>query len=161
MTQNSMDYNQLAAELSRLRDLIGDDNIMALSQGTARIVAVNQVPGMPNAICHACGLGNYCGDISCPNAASEIKRLKAVVLDTQSKLDITQCELDLLKSQNQQLSEKLQFATSEGKKLADKLAEQEFFVKAAQHTREINEMQIDRLQQDIARLSSDSKTSSM
>jgi hypothetical protein len=27
----------------------------------------DQVPGMPNAICHACGLGYKCHDPDCPN----------------------------------------------------------------------------------------------
>ncbi len=27
----------------------------------------DQVPGMPNAICHACGLGYHCSDPDCPN----------------------------------------------------------------------------------------------
>lgn len=27
----------------------------------------DQVPGMPNAICHACGLGYKCEDVDCPN----------------------------------------------------------------------------------------------
>src|ERR1700761_6503953 len=27
----------------------------------------DQCPGMPNAICHACGLGYKCGDLDCPN----------------------------------------------------------------------------------------------
>lgn len=28
----------------------------------------DQVPGMPNAICHACGLGHPCVDPDCPNS---------------------------------------------------------------------------------------------
>lgn len=28
----------------------------------------DQVPGMPGAICHACGLGRPCNDPDCPNA---------------------------------------------------------------------------------------------
>lgn len=27
----------------------------------------DQVPGMPQAICHACGLGYKCADVDCPN----------------------------------------------------------------------------------------------
>jgi hypothetical protein len=27
----------------------------------------DQVPGMPHAICHACGLGYKCSDVDCPN----------------------------------------------------------------------------------------------
>jgi len=27
----------------------------------------DQCPGMPHAICHACGLGYRCSDVDCPN----------------------------------------------------------------------------------------------
>jgi hypothetical protein len=39
--------------------------IKGRATGAARLA--NQVPGMPHAICHACGLGWQCADEDCPN----------------------------------------------------------------------------------------------
>ena len=34
---------------------------------TGKVREADQVPGMPHAICHACGLGYKCLDADCPN----------------------------------------------------------------------------------------------
>lgn len=39
-----------------------------IGKTTKTIRKGDQVPGMPGAICHACGLGRPCNDPDCPNA---------------------------------------------------------------------------------------------
>lgn len=44
-----------------------DGRPMVIGRVTKKLHKGDQVPGMPGAICHACGLGYRCGDEDCPN----------------------------------------------------------------------------------------------
>lgn len=108
---------EAVAELARLRTLIGDDNIAALSEGSARIIPANQAPGMPNAKCHACGIGDYCGNEDCPNAAAEIKRLKGEVERLQMACDNAETEVGRLKAYIERLQSESRDADTAFKKM--------------------------------------------
>jgi hypothetical protein len=44
-----------------------DGSVWVIGRVSGRERAGDQVPGMPGAICHACGLGYRCADEDCPN----------------------------------------------------------------------------------------------
>lgn len=44
-----------------------DGNIKVVGRVTGNLLDGDQVPGMPGAICHACGLGYRCMNEDCPN----------------------------------------------------------------------------------------------
>ncbi len=44
-----------------------DGRIKVIGRITGKIHDGDQVPGMPEAICHACGLGYRCSDPDCQN----------------------------------------------------------------------------------------------
>lgn len=44
-----------------------DGKIKVIGRNTKRLLDGDQVPGMPGAICHACGLGYRCHNPDCPN----------------------------------------------------------------------------------------------
>jgi hypothetical protein len=111
-----------AREVERLRSLIGDDNIAALTEGRARIIAANQAPGMPHAACHACRIGDYCESADCPNARLEIERLEGELEQAEAQLDHANVELGLIVSERDALKVEVARLTKERDEAREKLA---------------------------------------
>jgi hypothetical protein len=100
-------------EVERLRSLIGDDNIAALTEGRARIIPANQAPGMPHAACHACRIGDYCESADCPNARLEIERLEGDLKQAEAQLDHANVEIGLIVSEREALKSDVERLTKE------------------------------------------------
>lgn len=60
----SMERAAATASLKSLRQIL---RTTVIGKATGQEREGDQVPGMPNAICHACGLGYKCYDPDCPN----------------------------------------------------------------------------------------------
>lgn len=60
----SMDRVVATASLKTLKQVL---RTTVVGKVSGEVREGDQVPGMPHAICHACGLGYRCGDIDCPN----------------------------------------------------------------------------------------------
>jgi transcriptional regulator with XRE-family HTH domain len=56
-----------AASTASLKALKGILRSTVVGKVTGEVREADQVPGMPGAICHACGLGYKCYDADCPN----------------------------------------------------------------------------------------------
>lgn len=56
-----------AASTASLKALRGALRTTVIGKATGQPREGDQCPGMPNAICHACGLGYRCADPDCPN----------------------------------------------------------------------------------------------
>jgi transcriptional regulator with XRE-family HTH domain len=60
----SMDRAAATVSLSVLKQIL---RTTVVGKVTGQSREGDQVPGMPHAICHACGLGYKCSDLDCPN----------------------------------------------------------------------------------------------
>jgi transcriptional regulator with XRE-family HTH domain len=61
----SMD--RAASTVPNLKDILGVLRAPVIGRATGLPREGDQVPGMAEAICHACGLGYKCADPDCPN----------------------------------------------------------------------------------------------
>lgn len=64
------DENTIRTAASHLMAFIGHSDQQRptiIGRVTGKLREGDQVPGMPNAICHGCGLGYRCMDADCPN----------------------------------------------------------------------------------------------
>lgn len=59
--------DRAASTVTDLKQLLGVLRAPVVGKVTGQIREGDQVPGMPHAICHACGLGYKCEDPDCPN----------------------------------------------------------------------------------------------
>jgi transcriptional regulator with XRE-family HTH domain len=56
-----------ASTVTDLKQLLGVLRAPVVGKVTGEVREGDQVPGMPHAICHGCGLGYRCMDVDCPN----------------------------------------------------------------------------------------------
>jgi transcriptional regulator with XRE-family HTH domain len=56
-----------AAKTASRKVLLGMLRTTVVGKVSGKVLEGDQVPGMPHAICHACGLGYKCMDQDCPN----------------------------------------------------------------------------------------------
>lgn len=59
--------DRAASTVTSLKDFLGILRAPVVGRTTGAVREGDQVPGMPHAICHACGLGYKCCDPDCPN----------------------------------------------------------------------------------------------
>jgi len=59
--------DRAASTVTDLKQLLGVLRAPVIGKVTGKECDGDQVPGMPSAICHACGLGYKCFDPDCPN----------------------------------------------------------------------------------------------
>lgn len=59
--------DRAASTVVSLKEILGVLRSPVVGKATGAIREGDQVPGMPHAICHACGLGYKCLDADCPN----------------------------------------------------------------------------------------------
>jgi transcriptional regulator with XRE-family HTH domain len=65
--------DRAASTVTSLKDLLGILRVQVVGRVSGELRDGDQVPGMPGAICHACGLGRACSDPDCPNDAVAVE----------------------------------------------------------------------------------------
>lgn len=68
-----------ASTVMTLKDFMGILRTTIVGRVTGEVYEGDQVPGMPGAICHACGLKDYpCVNPDCPNASRPVNSVGTV-----------------------------------------------------------------------------------
>ncbi len=62
-----LSMDRAASTVTSLKDIIGALRTNVVGKVSGRDREGDQVPGMPHAICHACGLGQACLNPDCPH----------------------------------------------------------------------------------------------